>query len=336
MQSVDCPFCEHANLAGAKFCNECGSPLHFAPCKHCGAVNRIDDAQCYRCGVALNAPRVPSQAAHVDPEAASSNPDSMRLEQKAQWLERELLRLENPGADMPDPHAKAEDHAAISTQTSGELAPDLAPNTIEHKIGPLDTADREARGNHARIDRASELGAKRRRSSAQTRGRSSMPEMSSLFSEVAKAPRVSWRELAAGLAALILMLAIAAGAYFYYLENLAPNVTMAEHRAPESGVLARESRTTAMNRTSVTSGLPLTKNTPAPPDGEPDAAASPAPVGNPVESGQSFDPSAVAVVAAPQMAVTESSSDAIAVAQCPPAVAAIALCDWFRNHASRN
>ncbi len=336
MQSVDCPFCEHANPTGAKFCNECGSPLHFAPCKQCGAVNRIDDSQCYRCGVALSAPPVPPQAAHIDPGAASSNQEPMGLEQKAQWLEQEFLRLEEPGAIMPEPRAKAEGHAAISTQIPGELAPNLAPNAIEHKVGAIDSGHGEARGHYAKIDRASALDAQRRGSSSQTRGRSSMPEMNSLFSEIAEAPRVLWHEVAAGLSALMLLLAIAVGAYFYYLENLVPNVTMAERGVPKSGVSVRESRATAMSRASVTSALPLTKDMPPPPNREPNSAASPVAVeANPAESGQGSDPAGVTTAAAPEVTVAESSSDAMPEAQCPPAVVALALCDWFKGRADR-
>src|SRR5215471_9532148 len=31
-----CRFCDHYNPAGAKFCNDCGSPLHLKPCEQCG------------------------------------------------------------------------------------------------------------------------------------------------------------------------------------------------------------------------------------------------------------------------------------------------------------
>jgi hypothetical protein len=32
-----CPFCDHHNPAGAKFCNDCGSSLHLKPCNQCPA-----------------------------------------------------------------------------------------------------------------------------------------------------------------------------------------------------------------------------------------------------------------------------------------------------------
>ena len=34
----------------AKFCNECGSPLHLKPCPKCDAVNGATSKACYMCG----------------------------------------------------------------------------------------------------------------------------------------------------------------------------------------------------------------------------------------------------------------------------------------------
>ena len=43
-----CPFCDHRNPVGAKFCNECGSPLK--PCNECDAVNHPAATNCHKCG----------------------------------------------------------------------------------------------------------------------------------------------------------------------------------------------------------------------------------------------------------------------------------------------
>jgi len=56
-ETFRCPFCSHENPSGARFCNECGSPLHLAPCTHCDAVNDIELSACHGCGAPL--PRVP-------------------------------------------------------------------------------------------------------------------------------------------------------------------------------------------------------------------------------------------------------------------------------------
>src|SRR5690348_15099002 len=47
-----CAFCDHRNPAGARFCNDCGSPLHLKPCKRCDAVNDEAATTCCRCGAA--------------------------------------------------------------------------------------------------------------------------------------------------------------------------------------------------------------------------------------------------------------------------------------------
>jgi hypothetical protein len=45
-----CFFCKHLNPAGAKYCNDCGSPLHLKPCSECEAINDQAATNCYRCG----------------------------------------------------------------------------------------------------------------------------------------------------------------------------------------------------------------------------------------------------------------------------------------------
>ena len=48
--SSKCNFCDHGNPPGAKYCNDCGSPLHLKPCNECGAVNEGSVPSCYKCG----------------------------------------------------------------------------------------------------------------------------------------------------------------------------------------------------------------------------------------------------------------------------------------------
>lgn len=62
-----CPFCAHTNPADAKFCNECGAPLHLRPCNRCEAVNNQVDENCYKCGMALSMPCTAHEAAPVWP-----------------------------------------------------------------------------------------------------------------------------------------------------------------------------------------------------------------------------------------------------------------------------
>jgi hypothetical protein len=53
--SMPCRFCDHANPAGSRFCNACGSPLDLGPCPHCEAVNNALADRCYQCGQSLKA-----------------------------------------------------------------------------------------------------------------------------------------------------------------------------------------------------------------------------------------------------------------------------------------
>ena len=70
-----CPYCDHPNLADAKFCSACGAAMHLAPCPHCGAVNNISSAACYRChgelpgiGTVEDAPATTAIVAAESPE----------------------------------------------------------------------------------------------------------------------------------------------------------------------------------------------------------------------------------------------------------------------------
>jgi len=47
-----CAFCEHRNPPGARFCNDCGSPLHLKPCAGCDGVNDGSASYCHQCGAA--------------------------------------------------------------------------------------------------------------------------------------------------------------------------------------------------------------------------------------------------------------------------------------------
>ncbi len=71
-----CPFCDHHNPAGAKFCNDCGSPLHLKPCNRCGAVNHQAATNCYKCGAECPASFTTPKATPVLPAADVNTPPS--------------------------------------------------------------------------------------------------------------------------------------------------------------------------------------------------------------------------------------------------------------------
>jgi hypothetical protein len=62
-----CPFCKHANPAGAKYCNDCGSPLHLKPCSQCEAINDQVASNCYSCGTEFPPLSTAPEAASVSP-----------------------------------------------------------------------------------------------------------------------------------------------------------------------------------------------------------------------------------------------------------------------------
>jgi Double zinc ribbon len=111
-----CPFCNHANPAGAKFCNDCGSPLHLKPCNHCEAVNDQVAKNCYKCGTELPVLSTAPEAAPVSPAldttAASATLSDMGFERGHAPLpesvaERHDVLLRRPGNET----AGARDYA---------------------------------------------------------------------------------------------------------------------------------------------------------------------------------------------------------------------------------
>lgn len=109
----ECPYCEHVNPPGSKFCNACGAPLHLLPCSHCGAVNDAAAKACRECGAAL-APAEPSRAASGSATAPAEvarhdGPDAdAELFASVQDLRDRLARIEagqaghRPGDKEPD------------------------------------------------------------------------------------------------------------------------------------------------------------------------------------------------------------------------------------------
>lgn len=55
MFAIQCSFCQHENVPGARFCAECGSPLHLRVCPNpdCGKVSDVNATRCEHCGTVL-------------------------------------------------------------------------------------------------------------------------------------------------------------------------------------------------------------------------------------------------------------------------------------------
>jgi len=84
MASSLCPFCQHGNPAVAKFCNDCGSPLHLEQCRQCGAINDHAARNCYQCGAEIAVTPATIEPAPTSsiaqPGASSSLSRARRLE----------------------------------------------------------------------------------------------------------------------------------------------------------------------------------------------------------------------------------------------------------------
>jgi hypothetical protein len=89
MSTSSCRFCAHANPEGAKFCNDCGSPLHLKPCPQCEAITDVSAENCHQCGApfatsgvadalakSIPASRI-ADAARDEPEVRAHIPESL-------------------------------------------------------------------------------------------------------------------------------------------------------------------------------------------------------------------------------------------------------------------
>ncbi len=79
MYLSQCQYCRHGNPVEAKFCSECGAPLHLTHCPKCGAVNQVTSTSCYQCHGALPGRRtgeliVPEADVATGPERAPAPP----------------------------------------------------------------------------------------------------------------------------------------------------------------------------------------------------------------------------------------------------------------------
>jgi len=194
MLPSSCPFCEHANPAGAKFCNDCGSPLHLAPCRHCGAVNNVDDAQCYNCGR--------STARAVANPTTLGDAQLHEVEERLRGFEHQLAELEKPAREVD------------RQPTAQEGAP---PVLREVDVPVLKEQAQAVRGEPR------DFGVREPAPSVRDRGRDPMREPRDfeirepvrVNERYEAAPRRDRHRVAAALVAVI-ALAVPAGGYVYY------------------------------------------------------------------------------------------------------------------------
>jgi hypothetical protein len=109
MTPLQCLFCDQGNPEEAKFCNECGTPLHFKPCPQCDGINGRFATGCYRCGAAFSA-----MGCEPPPSVLSPQPDASdtALPGVSQWDRlgaASVPLLEAP----PEPHVLAVAHDRV-------------------------------------------------------------------------------------------------------------------------------------------------------------------------------------------------------------------------------
>jgi len=121
----ECTFCHHRNPPGAKFCNECGSPLHLAPCEVCGAINNLTDTHCWQCDGALRPPKPLMRDEDFERDPGTSAPE-----------------LEQPLTASEQDYGKLERKLAARELTAPGL--DKAPNADDPRPRRLEQASRDS------------------------------------------------------------------------------------------------------------------------------------------------------------------------------------------------
>jgi hypothetical protein len=254
MPPLDCPFCDHQNPAGAKFCNDCGSPLHLTPCGDCGAVNNVTDTHCWRCSGLLMPLHSPVRPASFEREPGVPGPQPTEHE-----LEQELVALEQEVQDF-----------------------EPAPRTTE---GGARVLAQEPRGSR-------------------------LSDAPPFFDEVDTEPRRPRHGVMATASVAVLASAIAVGAYLYDRDRASPG--SAAPTSPPSEPLRAAASTAPGVARDVGEAPPAIPTPPAGPE--------PKGVDAPIERHVASDAGEAPAVPAPAAAPDPS---------CPPAVAAMALCEWL-------
>ncbi len=135
-----CLFCHHTNPAAAKFCNECGSPLHLKPCRQCEAINDATAKTCYKCGTADPALVITPEAAAAMPDVdsmATATPGDVSFERERLSLpepiaESQDVRLRWPAGDATARDAESEVEAVVcAPQSSGTQERSLVSETLD-------------------------------------------------------------------------------------------------------------------------------------------------------------------------------------------------------------
>ena len=300
MHPSQCAFCGHDNPVSAKFCNECGSPLHLALCP-CGAINEVTDTRCHECGAPLEPARAAVPAADVEDRVG-------QVEARLQALERHLQDLAEPD------HGRAPSGEPVGNKNP---APRQAFASSEGPGGDSPRADT-------------------RPSAGEPRGFAGKP--TGPGAQAAALP-VRHPRFAAIAILIAVALAAAGGAYLHQLEQSLsrPTATAATGTAgvaPQAELVGttttNEGARPPLDETPQEKA-PVSSNVGSA-DGE-SPAALPA---SPTASAPQPIPPSTAPGAGPDAPSPPATAAAeVSVQRCPPSVAAMALCDRMASIAGQ-
>src|SRR5882672_7167346 len=127
MSTLSCRFCEHRNPSGAKYCNECGSPLGLKPCPNCEALSDANAEQCHQCNLPFGATPVPE---HI--QAADATRESLHIpESLAPRLDRGGLPPSH--REVVEPRVAPAFETSAAPAESQESVPTIDPDRHVHR-----------------------------------------------------------------------------------------------------------------------------------------------------------------------------------------------------------
>lgn len=140
MSTLSCRFCTHRNPSGAKFCNDCGSPLALKPCPKCEAITDVGEERCHQCGAPFDA----------DPVAGSSMEPASPEQRTADLAEHFAAGdLTQENMHIPESLADRLDGSGMPRSSDEPAAPGVATSIAGYASGAEPDDAQDARRNRA-------------------------------------------------------------------------------------------------------------------------------------------------------------------------------------------